>query len=182
MPIFGAHENLSQEIRHMHYDAAEELWATGLLEPRPLLLLSLTVDRAAYSTFRHVVRRPTWNRRVPRGHEIETFFHSYTRSSLDIVTTSTASLLGINLHSLIPPSDAGVTLFNIARMPLKGTFFAKWTYNDPITRVNRYHHSVVFVAEANDDHVSVATAQSLEVRRESTFSRAVALFIPENQN
>ena len=181
MPVFGAHEHLS-EIRHMHYDAAEEVWATGLLEPMPLLLLGLTVDRAAYHTFRHAVPRPTWNRRVPRGHQIETFFHTYTRSSLDIVTTSTASTLGITMDSLIPPSDAGVTLFNLALMPLKGSFFGKWTYDDPVTRVTRCHHSVVFVAEGNDDHISVATAASLEVRRESTFSRAVTLYIPQNQN
>ena len=182
MPIFGAHENLSQEIRHVHYDAEEDTWVPGLLEPRPLLLLSLKVDRAAYSFFRNIVTRPNWNRMVPRGNEVETFFHSYTRSSLDIVTTSTAALLGIRLDSLIPPSDAGMAIFNIARMPLRGTFFGKWTYDDPISRVNRYHHSVVFVADATDDHVSVATAQSLEVRKESTFTRAVTIFIPQNQN
>ena len=55
-------------------------------------------------------------------------------------------------------------------------------YEDTINRVIRYHHSVVYVSEANFDHVSAATARSLEVRRESTFSRAVTLFIPENQN
>ena len=179
MPVFGAHEHLS-ELRHMHYDAVEETWATGLMEPMPLLLLGLTVDTTAYHTFRHAVPRPTWNRQVPRGHEIETFFHTYSRSSIDIISTSTASMLGIRVESLIPPSEAGVTLFNLARMPLKGSFFARWSYDDPVTRVIRCHHSVVYVAQANDDHVSLATVASLMVRRESTFSRAVTLFIPQN--
>ena len=181
MPVFGAHENLT-DIHHIHYSAAEETWAVGLLEPRPLLLLGLTVDRAAYHTFRHTVPRPTWNRSVPRGYKIETFFHAHTRSSLDIVTTDTASKLGIHLDSLILPSDAGMTLFNLAMMPLVGAFFAKWTYDDPVTRVLRYHHSVTFVAQASDDHISLATMRALMVRSESTFSRAVTLFIPQNGN
>ena len=181
MPVFGGHEHLT-DIRHIHYDPEAEVWATGLIEPRPLLLLGLTVNREAYQTFRNVVPRPNWNRRVPRGHGIETFFHTYTRSNLDIVTCSTASALGIRLDSLIPPSDAGVTLFNLAMMPLRGSFFARWSYDDPVTRVIRCHNSVVYVAEASDDHVSLGTMHSLMIRRESTFSRAVTLYIPQNQN
>ena len=179
MPVFGAHEHLTN-IHHAHHDAEKDEWAVGLHAPRPYLLLGLTVDQLAYVTFRDSVPRLNWNRRVPRGQRIETFFTAYSNSSLDIVTPSTALKLGIRLDSLIPPAEAGTTLFNLARMPLVGSFFGKYSYDDPVTRELRYHRSITFVAEASEDHISLATMHALKVHRESTFSRTVTLFIPQN--
>ena len=178
MPVFGAHEHLTN-IHHIHHDAEKDEWAVGLHAPRPYLLLGLTVDRPAYNAFRASVPRPNWNRMVPRGQKIETFFH-VTNSSLDIVTPSTATQLGIRLDSLIPPADAGTRIFRGAGMPLVGSFFGRYTYDDPVSRELRYHRSIIYVAEASDDHVSLATMHALKVHRESTFSRAVTLFIPQN--
>ena len=181
MPVFGAHEHLT-DIHHAHHDAEKNEWAVGLHAPRPHLLVGLTVDQDAYVTFENSVPRLKWNRRVPRGQKFETFFTTFSNSSLDIVTPSTALNIGLRLDSLIPPAAAGTRLFNVARMTLVGSFFGKYEYDDPVTRELRYHRSITFVAEASENHVSLATMHALKVHRESTFSRAATLFIPQNSN
>ena len=181
MPVFGAHEHLT-DIHHAHHDAEKGEWAVGLHAPRPHLLVGLTVDQDAYVTFENSVPRLKWNRRVPRGQKLETFFTTYSHSSINIVTTSTALDIGLRLDSLIPPLPAGTRLFNSARMPLVGSFFGKYEYDDPVTRELRYHRSITFVAQASENHVSLATMHALKVHRESTFSRAATLFIPQNED
>ena len=181
MPVFGAHEHLTA-IHHIHHDAEKNEWVIGLNAPMPHLLAIITIDQDAYVSFEGSVPRLKWNRRVPRGQKLETFFTAFSHSSIDIVTTSTALNIGLRLDSLIPPAPAGTRHFNAARMPLVGSFFGRYEYENPITREIKYHRSIIYVAQANENHVSLATMHALQVHRESTFSRVATLSIPENSN
>ena len=146
------------------------------------LLAIISIDQDAYVFFEGSVPRLRLNRRVPRGQRLQTFFTAYRNSSIDIVTTSTALSIGLRLDNLIQPAPAGTRHFNAAGMPLVGSFFGKYEYEHPVSREVKYHKSLIYVAEASEDIVSLATMHALQVHRESTFSRVATLSIPKNSN
>ena len=140
----------------------------------------ISVDQDAYDLFEGSVPRLKWNQRIPRGQRVETFFTAWGNSSVDIVTTSTARSIGLRLDALIPPAPAGIRHFGTAGMPLVGSFFGRFDYEHTVTREIKSHRSLIYVAEASNNHVSLATMHALQVYRESTFSRVATLSIPEN--
>ena len=155
MPFFGANISILEGLRHVHYNPEEQAWAVGLSQPAPIVWFGLTVDGDAYDNFQDNVPIPRYNYMVPRYETVESYFVSYTRSSLDIITTTTADRPGICRASLIPPSQVGMAIFSVAEMPLKGALFGKWTYNDPITQSATCSHPMVYVADCTDNHVSI---------------------------
>ena len=182
MPSFGAQINLLEGLRHVHFhpEARTYSWGPGLRQPGPFPLLGLCLDERAYDYFSGSVPAPNYNYLVQRNNIVETHFTAYTRSTLDIITTTTAEMLGITEDSFIPSSRAGRAIFEVAEMPLLGGILGKWSYRDPVTQVTTYSHSMVYVAECDEDHVSWSTVQKLKVRHENTLRGLSAIYIPMN--
>ena len=140
----------------------------------------LTLDEEAYNIFRDSVPPPRHNYMSIPGEPVESYYASYTLSSLDIITTNTANRLGVLQSSLIPPSRMGLVLFRVAEMPLKGALFGKWTYINPTTQSATCTSSLVYVADCENNHVSNSTVEALQVRKDNTMGRLLPLYAPMN--
>ena len=114
------------------------------------------------------------------GEPVETYYYTYTNSSLDIITVDTANRLSVLQSSLIQPSRMGLVLFEVSEMPLKGALLAKWGYIDPITQSATSTSSLVYVADCEHNHVSTSTVEALRVRKDNTLGTMLPLYVPMN--
>ena len=182
MPSFGSNIIILDGLQHVHFheEASTYSWGPGLRQPGNFPRLGLCLDKNAYEHFEGSVPAPVYNHLVERNNVVETRFTAYRRSTLDIITTETAEMLGITVDSLIPSSRAGRAIFEVAEMPLLGGLLGKWSYRDPVTLSKSYSHSMVYVAECDEDIVSWMTVQKLNVRHGNTLQEQTAFYIPMN--
>ena len=180
MPYIDQASPLLDRMTHVHIDPIEDTWAVGLNQPPPYVKLSMKLDEEAYHTFRHTVPRPRNNYMYVPGEPVETYFYTYTNSSLDVITVDTANRLSILQSSLIQPSAAGLVLFEVSEMPLKGALLAEWGYIDPITQSATSTSSLVYIADCEDNHVSTSTMEALGVRKDNSLGTMLPLYLPMN--
>ena len=186
MPSFASSVNLlSHEgsyLRHVHFqpEADTYSWGRGLRHPGNFPLLGLCLDKRAYEYFRGQIPTPIYNYLVDRDSTVWTRFTATQRSSLNIVTVETAEMLGLTIGSMISPSREGTEIFNLADMQLKGGVFGKFAYRDPVTLSQTFSHSMIYVAECDEDVVSWDTADALNIRYNNTCQETTKLYIPQN--
>ena len=186
MPSFGSeHHLLSHEgsyLRHVHFhpEADTYTWGRGLRHQGNFPLLGLSLDKEAYEYFKGSVPIPVYNYLVEKDSTVMTRFTAYRRSDLDIITEETAEMLGLTTESMISPSQEGKNIFNLADMQLIGGVLGKFSYRDPVTLSQSFSHSMIYVAECDEDIVSWSTAATLNIRYGNTCQETTKLYIPLN--
>ena len=180
MPILGENTPVLDGLRHVHTNPQEQAWFVGLNQPQAIVKLGVTLDEEAYDIFQDSVPPPRHNYMATPGDIVESYYASYTRSSIDIMTTHTANRLGVLQSSLIQPSLEGMVLFEVAGMPLKGALFGKWSYYNPITQSATSTSSMIYVADCENNHVSTGTVEAFQVRKDNTMGRMNPLYVPMN--
>ena len=186
MPTFGSNIHLlSHEgayLRHVHFrpEADTYSWGKGLRQHENFPLLGLCLDKKAYEYFADSIPAPLYNFLVERNSVVETRFSAYQRSSLDIISVETAEYLRVALDSLIPPSTEGHAIFDLAGMPMVGGLLGKFSYRDPVSLCKSFSHSMIYVAECDEDIVSWKTVENLKVRNGNTSHEETKFYIPLN--
>merc|ERR1712127_123233 len=139
-------------------------WGRGLRYQGNFPLLGLCLDKQAYQYFRGSVPIPVYNYLVEKDSMVTTRFSANHRSDLDVITVETAELLGLTTASMISPSQEGRNIFRLADMELVGGVLGKFSYRNPVTLTQTFSHSMIYVAECDEDIVSWRTADNLQLQ------------------
>ena len=172
------------QILPVHYNNKDMTWASGYNMTPPYATLAMRLDFHAYDSFRSdAAKTPRYCHLEGPAESVEAYFHVCTDSggsSVDIITVETLTRFGYDTKSLIESSLAGRKIFREAGMPLKGALFVELRHIDPTSQVATYTSSLMYVAACKRNHLSLQTAEALNLRQDQSLGDLNPVTLPQN--